>query len=142
MVFLPIFLNLHTQDFGLWTQNNRTGLITASILACGLGNFLRIEYFRHNYEDQVKLINNFIFIYLIIALPIVSIMFLNTGIINRFIFGYTATTKMLTLTLITAFCTFFSDLFYQVTRCKNHPILLATVQLSSAAITALLIFYK
>jgi len=141
-VFLaPLMMRILTpSDYGLLSLVNSFTNILVVFAGFGLRQVFSIEYFHCDSNQRKLMINDVITIYLAFSSPIFLLLFLNKDLINHYIFLNSATSTLITISLIYCFTHFFVELFYQLLRYQQKAFALTILQTSIAFITILINF--
>jgi len=142
------FMNLHVftlAQFGvLGLVNSFVGMFP-NFLNWGIRQAFGLEYFHLNSISRRIMLNHAIIIYLLIAIPLLTICLFNIPFINQTIFLNQATKSIIFVALIYCFIQFFSELYLQVLRYQMRAGLLTFVQLGAAVLSIatniFLVFY-
>jgi O-antigen/teichoic acid export membrane protein len=115
-----------------------TSFIALVIPVAGLGlrQVLSIEYFHHDTQSRAPLINTIIGIYLLCATPFFAILYVLHTVILKPYGHVTYNSQLFTCGLAIAFLHFFVELLYQLLRYEQRSMLLISIQIGSALITA------
>lgn len=139
IVVAPITMSMLSPDqYGILALLN--SFISIACIVCGLGlrQALSLEYFHHNQEQQILIIQELIVTYSILALPLLCIATLCHSCINNYFFLGTVPTYLLIASFILIFFYFFSELLYQILQYEHKAFELTTLQTSIALITVII----
>jgi len=136
ILFAPITMSiLDPSDYGIIALSNSFVGILAVLFGLGLRGFLSMEYFHLDSAQRKTTINNIIFLYLAVSVPLTFFFCLSPGIINKFIFFNKTQNTVVVLGLLYAFFSFFTELFYNVLGYRERASKMAIVQIFSAVLT-------
>ncbi len=131
---LPFLMRIFTpSEYGALSLATAFCTVTTAIIGLGLRQLLSIEYFHHEAEDRVRLINQFLVLYTVVALPIVGMSFLLKSYISTFIFMNTLSPAQCIPLFITVFFFFYGELLYQLLQYNRKSSLLLLIQTMLAA---------
>lgn len=135
----PINMRILTPDeYGILALITSSITIGATLLGLGLRQVLSIEYFHHDAHGQKKLINQILVIYLSLTIPVCLILLFFQSHILHWFFATTISPMLFTITLMTTFLSFFSELFYQVLKYQQRAWTITLIQSSIACASIML----
>jgi len=131
-------------DYSLLSLLNNFIAIVPIFLNLGLRQAFGLDFFHKNSYERSRMVQEIIWIYLTLAIPIflLSLFFIQS--INQIIFYGFASTVLLLIALICCFIHFFTELLLQVLRYQSKAFSLTMLQLCMTAttvVTTLLLVY-
>ncbi|MCL4361609.1 oligosaccharide flippase family protein [Candidatus Dependentiae bacterium] len=132
---------LSTTEYGLLSIVNNFTNILSILIGFGLRQVFWIEYFHCEKNQIKKMINDLIFLYLIIDIPIFFFLLANIKIINKYIFFNFADPSLIICTLAIVFFSFFNEFFYQALKYQQSARLYTILQITNSVISILLSFF-
>lgn len=126
---------LSPADYGLLALINSSISICVAIIGCGLRQVLSIEYFHYDADEQKKIINDIISIYLICGVPLLLCGIWAIYSYPTFFFAHTISWYVISIAAFTSFIYFFVELFYQLLQYSGKAFELTLLQICTAALT-------
>ena len=139
MIFILKVISPH--EYGIISLMNSVVSLTSALGSLGLRQALFVEYFHNSEEMQKKMVNEIIVIYLFCALPIFVFLYWLRHPLQTQVWGICIASNVFGTGLIIAFLFFFSELLYQLMRCKGQAVSLIIIQLSVALSTVIFSFF-
>lgn len=136
IIIAPLTMSiLSPADYGLIALANNFISMLAIFVGFGLRQAFEIEFFHCEKNKKATLINDILFLYIFLAVPIFMLMILNVSAINRYIFFNAASHNTILICLTSCFIYFFVELFCQVLKYDNKAWFLTKLQVIAALIT-------
>lgn len=137
IIFRGVAFILHPFYMRLFApaQFGALGLIESFVYICttitgvGLRKLFMIEYAHYDHDQQKKLTNTIIVIYLLLVLPLLLFLIVMRVSCVTFFFKNTITLYTFYCVLIITFCSFFCELLYQIMRFESYAYHLSFIHL-------------
>lgn len=125
---------LPPQEIGFFSLFTSSIFLCSTLISFGLRQLFFIEFFHVDAFQKRFLINDIIMLYLMCAVPLLSVVWLVHSAINNYFFAGLATPSIFACMLIQIFLTFFTELLYQALVYRMQSAYVALLKITSTCI--------
>lgn len=132
----PIILRtISPEEYGVLALVNSLIAIGAPIVGLGLRQVLTLEYFHHTGSSRQQLVNEIIFVYVLLCVPLFILLYVIRIPLQEYLWKQRLDDHFLLLALVQTGIYFFVELVYQLLGYQRHVRRLVGLQMSIALMT-------
>lgn len=139
IVMAPVMMMLLSPaEYGLLSLIYSFENIAIAVIGLGLPQVLMVEYFHAVGSDRIKVLNSIIGAYLVCMIPLFIVGAVYPGVLQGYLFIPERLSLLVYVILVICFFSFLNDIMFQILQYNRYAVMIATMQLVVAVMTALL----